>query len=89
MRVDLLMNKLCLVKSRNIAKNACDRHLVLINGVPVKASNTVNEGDIIAYSIYGYQTTIKLLKVPAGNVAKKSAGDYYEIISRDKLETAE
>ncbi len=87
MRIDLLINKLCLVKSRNVAKNACDRRLVLINGEAVKASASVKEGDLIQFSIYGYQTTIKLLKIPKGNVAKKNAADYYDIISLKKLES--
>ena len=86
MRVDQLMNKLCLVKSRSIAKNACDHQLVLINEHPVKASTLVHEGDVLQYSIYGYTTVLKIVKIPTGNVSKKNAAEYYEIISREQLE---
>ncbi len=86
MRIDLLMNRLCLVKSRSIAKNACDRDLVLINDKPVKASTEVREGDLIQYSVYGYDTIIRILKIPTGNVSKKNASTYYEVISREKLD---
>lgn len=85
MRIDILLNKLCLVKSRNIAKNLCDKDLVKINDEYVKASTGVNEGDIIEYSVYGYKTVIELLSVPKGNVAKKNSGEYYQIIRREKL----
>ncbi|MBW6515696.1 MAG: RNA-binding protein [Candidatus Cloacimonetes bacterium] len=86
MRIDQLMNKLCLVKSRSVAKKACDHQLVLINGEPVKASSTVHENDTLQYSIYGYLTVIKIIKIPLGNVSKKNATEYYEVISREKLE---
>ena len=86
MRIDLLMNKLCLVKSRSIAKNACDHHLVLINGHPVKASHIVKENDLLQYTIYGYTTKLKITKIPTSNVSKKNAADYYEVISRQKLD---
>jgi len=86
MRIDQLMNRLCLVKSRNIAKNACDRELVLINDKPVKASTEVHEGDIIRYSVYGYDTVLRIVKIPKGNVSKKSAGEYYEVLVREKLD---
>lgn len=86
MRIDQLMNKLCLVKSRSIAKKACDQDLILVNGKAVKASTEINEGDIIQYSLYGFLTTIKLQKIPTGNVSKKDAAQYYELISRDQIE---
>jgi ribosome-associated heat shock protein Hsp15 len=81
------MNKLCLVKSRSIAKNACDHQLVLINEHPVKASSTVLDGDVLQYSIYGYTTVVRIVKIPTGNVSKKNAAEYYEIISRKQLES--
>ncbi|MDX9869750.1 MAG: S4 domain-containing protein, partial [Candidatus Cloacimonadales bacterium] len=38
MRIDLIMNKLCLVKTRSIAKKACDNNAVRVNGKIAKAS---------------------------------------------------
>ncbi|MFA5498423.1 MAG: S4 domain-containing protein [Candidatus Cloacimonadia bacterium] len=85
MRIDQLLNKLCLVKSRSIAKNACDQGLVKINDKVAKGSAEVKENDLIEYSIYGYQTKIRITSIPQGNVAKRNAAEYYELISRDKL----
>ena len=55
MRVDKLLNKLCLVKTRSIAKKACDKKLVKINDKVTKASANVADGDVIEYSLYGYR----------------------------------
>lgn len=85
MRIDLLMNKLCLVKTRSIAKKACDKGLVLLNGKQAKASATVSAGDELQYEIYGYRTTLKITQIPAGNVSKASAPQYYEMLGREQL----
>jgi len=86
MRIDLLLNKLCIVKSRNIAKNACDKKAVRVNGNIAKASLEINPNDHIEYGLFGYFTTIKIIKIPESNVAKKDVLDYYQIISRIKLD---
>ncbi len=86
MRVDKLLSKLCLVKTRSIAKNACDKKLVMINGKTAKASAMIVDNDIIEYELYGYYNKIKVIEVPKGNVSKVKAPEYYEILERDKLE---
>ena len=85
MRVDLLMNKLCLVKTRSIAKKACDKGLVQLNGHAAKASATVQVGDALEYEIYGYRTSLKITEIPTGNVSKATAMNYYQLESREKL----
>jgi len=85
MRIDLLMNKLCLVKTRSIAKKACDNNAIRVNEKPAKASIEIKENDIIDYDLFGYKTKLKITKIPEGNVSKKDAPEYYEIIQRDKV----
>jgi ribosome-associated heat shock protein Hsp15 len=87
MRVDQLLNKLCLVKTRSIAKKACDKNLVLINNKPAKASAKVEAGDVIEYSLYGYKNMLKINEVPKGNVSKSNAPQYYAFLKREKLNT--
>jgi ribosome-associated heat shock protein Hsp15 len=89
MRIDLLLNKLCLVKTRSIAKNACDKNLILINDHKAKASQLVKAGDKISIAIGQYKTSIEITAIPEGNVAKKDAGKYYRIISKTKIEINE
>jgi ribosome-associated heat shock protein Hsp15 len=86
MRVDQLMNKLCLVKTRTIAKKACDKGLVKINDQIAKASNKLATNDILEYEIYGYKNRLKITSVPTGNVSKANAAEYYEILAREKID---
>ncbi|MCF7858873.1 MAG: RNA-binding protein [Candidatus Cloacimonetes bacterium] len=86
MRVDKLLNKLCLVKTRSVAKKACDKDLVKINGKSAKASSTLVNEDIIEYELYGYLNKIRIIEVPKGNVSKAKAPEFYEILERRKLE---
>ncbi len=85
MRIDLLMNKLCLVKTRSIAKKACDNNAIRVNGKPAKASLEIKSGDLIDYDLFGYQTELRIVNLPEGNVAKKDAPEYYEILKREKV----
>ncbi|MDD3050191.1 MAG: S4 domain-containing protein [Candidatus Cloacimonetes bacterium] len=87
MRIDQLLDKLCLVKSRNVAKKACELNLVKINDKTAKASSMLHDNDIVEYQIYGYKTKIKIKNIPTGNVSKKTASEYYEIIERSKIES--
>ena len=82
MRVDKLLNILCIIKHRNIAKKACANNLIKINNVVVKPSKEVKENDIIEMNLYGYHTKFRIIKVPTGNVSKASAGNYYEVIEK-------
>jgi ribosomal 50S subunit-recycling heat shock protein len=86
MRVDLLLNKLCLTKTRTIAKTACDKGLVSINGKAAKASSEVKAGDLIRFRLYGFDHELRLEEVPSGNVAKASAASFYTLLSRTALD---
>jgi ribosomal 50S subunit-recycling heat shock protein len=89
MRLDLLLNKLCLTKTRSIAKNACDKNLVSIGGKHAKASAIVKAGDVIIFRLYGAEHEIKIISIPTGNVAKKDSTQYYEMLRRDELPSGE
>ncbi len=86
MRIDLLLNKLCLTKTRSVAKQACDRNLVRVNGKPAKASQEVKAGDRIRLDLYGFRHELAVSEVPLGNVAKKDAARYYTLLEKIPLE---
>jgi len=86
MRIDQLLNKLCLVKTRSIAKKACDGNLVKINGKTARSSSKVIENDVIEFSIFGNYFRLRIIEIPHGNVAKTSAPEYYEMIEKYKLD---
>jgi len=83
MRIDILLNKLCIVKTRSIAKNACDKGVIFLNQKAAKASQETRTDDIIEINMFGYKTTIKIKKIPEGNVSKKDVLEYYEVMSRE------
>jgi ribosomal 50S subunit-recycling heat shock protein len=85
MRIDQLLNKLCLTKTRSIAKTACDKGLVSLNGKTAKASAEVKDGDLLIFRLYGFEHELRIDKVPGGNVAKKDATEYYTLLSRKEL----
>lgn len=82
MRVDQILNKLCLVKTRSIAKKACDNNLVKINGTIAKSSSNIKEDDILEYTVYGNYTKVRIKDIPTGNVSKTNASEYYELLDR-------
>ncbi len=87
MRIDQILNKLCLIKTRSIANQACHKGLIEINNQVAKASSTVKENDTISVKLNGYKTVIKILQLPTGNVSKKTALEYYELIERELLDS--
>ena len=89
MRIDQLLNTLCLVKTRSIAKKACDKGLVRVNGKQAKSSAKINENDTIEFDLFGHRTNITVKSIPTGNVSKKSAPEYYVMNNREKLEIPE
>ncbi len=86
MRIDLLLNRFCLTKTRSIAKNACDKNLVQINGKTAKASHEAKAGDLIRLDLYGFRHLIEVTEIPAGNVAKKDASNFYKLLEKTPLE---
>ncbi|MFA7056703.1 MAG: S4 domain-containing protein [Candidatus Cloacimonadales bacterium] len=85
MRIDQLLNKICVIKTRSIANQACRKGLIEINNQVAKASSTVKDGDTISVKLNGYKTVIKITQIPQGNVSKKNALDYYELLTREAL----
>jgi ribosome-associated heat shock protein Hsp15 len=77
------------VKTRTIAKKACDKDLVKINNTTAKSSSKVAAGDILEYEIYGYKNRLRISKIPSGNVSKNNSVEYYEILEREKLEISD
>jgi ribosome-associated heat shock protein Hsp15 len=77
MRIDLLLKYFCLVKSRSIAKNLCEKGAVLLGGRAVRPSTTVREGDRVAITKGGGTLEIEVLRIPEKQLSRTSAPDYY------------
>jgi len=78
------MDKLCIVKHRSIAKKACDKGLVLLNGSEVRPSKKVHEGDIIKVTLYGFILECEITDIPKANIGKSEVQNYYKLLVRNQ-----
>ena len=90
MRLDQWLSKVCLLKSRSQAKNGCQSGKITLAGASVKESHEVQVGELVEILFPGKALTVGVLQIPTGNVSRKQAPDYYEIleerlIKRDHL----
>jgi len=88
MRVDVWLNKVCVLKSRTLAREACDRGKVLLNGLEARGSRTVRPGDRIRLDLGVRVLEVEVLAVPEGNIPKKQAASYYHVLVDEWVEEA-
>ena len=79
MRLDKFLKVSRLIKRRTVANEATDKGRVNVNGKQAKPSRQIKKGDII--TIEGRNSlSVKVLKVPEGNISVQEAFSLYEII---------
>lgn len=83
MRLDKFLKVSRLIKRRTVANEVSDQGRIFLNGKIAKAASKVKEGDELAIEYYNKTLTVRVLKVPAGNVSIQEAKDLYEIISEE------
>lgn len=88
MRLDIFLNKCCIVKHRTEAKRACDNGIVTLDGHPAKASRDVAVGQKIFIGFTDRHIEIEVLNIPQGNVSRKEASMYYTVL-RDEVQESE
>jgi len=86
MRLDLWLKRVCLVKSRSLAKRGCQSGDILLDQAPVKESHALRVGEILILRFPSRELEIEVLSVPEGNVAKKDAGMHYRILNETAKE---
>jgi ribosomal 50S subunit-recycling heat shock protein len=86
LRLDVFLNKVRLLKSRTLAKEACDRGKITVNGEPAKASRAVHPGDRVRIDLGVRVTEVEVVAVPAGQVSRKDARDLYRMIEDRRVE---
>jgi ribosomal 50S subunit-recycling heat shock protein len=79
-RVDLVLKRLLLVKSRSEGKEACDVGSVYVNGARAKASSEVRVGDRLRVE-YAHRTLeVELLGGVGKNVSRAVAKTLYRVL---------
>ena len=53
---------------------------VLVNGTPAKPAKQLKENDVITIEYANRNVTVRVLKVPTGNVSVQEAPTLYEVV---------
>jgi ribosomal 50S subunit-recycling heat shock protein len=81
LRVDVLLHRLCLTRSRNEAKNACDAGAVLVDGRAAKASQEVTPGQRVLIRYPRRTLEVELLdRLPPRSTSRKLARELYRVL---------
>lgn len=82
-RADLLLDRLCLMRSRSEAKSACEAGAVLSGGVPIRPSQSVGVGDRLTIRYPSRTVEIEVDAVPPKATSRKAAREMYRVIRED------
>jgi ribosome-associated heat shock protein Hsp15 len=85
LRVDVLLHRLCLTKSRSEAKAACEAGAVTVDGKRARASDSVAAGKRIVVKYPSRVLEVELLELPGKSVSKKAARDLYRVLKDEKV----
>lgn len=86
MRLDVFLNKCCLVRRRSEAKRACDNGIVTVDGQVVKASRVLQAGQTVCIGFMDRLLEFEVVDVPRGNVSRKQAPEFYRIVRDEARE---
>ena len=80
MRLDKFLKVSRLIKRRTVANDVSDQGRVIVNDNPAKPSKQLKEGDIIRIEHFNKSVSVKVLKIPQGNISVQEASSLYEEI---------
>ncbi len=86
LRLDVLLHRLCLTRSRSESKAACEAGAVTVGAVPAKASQLIAPGQRIAIRFPTRILEIELLDLPGKSVSKRAARDLYRVLRDERRE---
>lgn len=88
LRIDVLLHRLCITRSRSEAKAACDAGAVLIDGRAVRASHDVAPGERITVRFPRRTVEIEVQQLPPKSTSKKAAREMYRVLRDEPAPTA-
>ena len=86
LRVDVLLHRLCLTKSRSEAKTACEAGAVSLDGRRARPSDPVAPGKRIEVRYPRRTLEVELLTLPGKSTSKKAARDMYRVLKDEKAQ---
>jgi ribosomal 50S subunit-recycling heat shock protein len=84
LRLDLFLTKSRLIKRRTLAKEACDRGIVSVDGHKAKSGREVSAGQRLKIDFTSRIIEVEILRLPRGNVSKKEARELYQVLKEIK-----
>jgi ribosomal 50S subunit-recycling heat shock protein len=84
LRVDVLLHRLCLTKSRSEAKAACEAGAVWVDGKRARPSDAVPPGRTIEVRYPQRTLAVELLETPGKSTSKKQARELYRVLKDEK-----
>jgi ribosomal 50S subunit-recycling heat shock protein len=84
LRMDVLLHRLCLTRSRNEAKTACDAGAVSLNGKKARAADAVLPGARVEVRWPARTLELELLELPGKSVSKKAAKELYRVLREER-----
>ncbi|HEX2190964.1 MAG TPA: S4 domain-containing protein [Longimicrobiaceae bacterium] len=82
--MDVLLHRLCLTRSRNEAKTACEAGAVSVNGRKARASDAVLPGARVEVRWPARTLELELLELPGKSVSKKAAKELYRVLREER-----
>jgi len=79
MRIDKFLKVSRIIKRRTVAKEACEKERVSLNGRVCKAGAEVSEGDVVEVRFGQSVLRARVLSLKE-SVRKEEAGEMYEVI---------
>jgi ribosomal 50S subunit-recycling heat shock protein len=84
LRVDVLLHRLCLTKSRSEAKAACEAGAVRVDGKQARPSDAVPPGRRIEVRYPSRTLELELLATPGKSTSKKQARELYRVLREER-----
>ncbi|HEV2130220.1 MAG TPA: S4 domain-containing protein [Longimicrobiaceae bacterium] len=86
LRLDVLLHRLCITRSRSESKTACEAGAVTVGGASAKASQLIAPGQRIAIRFPWRDLEIELLQLPGKSVSKRAARELYRVLRDERTE---
>jgi len=80
MRLDKFLKVSRLIKRRTVANEVSDLGRIFVNGNVAKPSKQLKEGDVIKIENPHRAISVRVLKVPQGNISVQEAPGLYEVV---------
>jgi ribosome-associated heat shock protein Hsp15 len=84
LRVDVLLDRLCLTRSRSEAKSACDAGAVQVNGQAASASRSVVTGDVVLVRFPRGPMEIEVTAIPPRSTSRAAAREMYRVLRDER-----